>query len=399
VKEARLVLKAGREKAVRHRHPWIFSGAVERIIGDPSPGDTLDIVDSKGVWLARAGYSPHSQIIARIWTWEKDQTIDRRFFKNALLPAASLRRPLKSYTDGYRMVHAENDGLPGIVADRYGGFLVVQFLSAAAERWKHELAGLFSEIEGIKGVYERSDADVRGKEGLAAVSGPLCGENPPENIILREGKWEFLVDVRAGHKTGFYLDQRDSRKAICEYVSAFVRGGEILNVFSYTGSFAVSSYAGGAGHVVNVDSSVSALDMARENIEHNGHTVGEDSFISANAFEQLRIFRDKKRLFDGVILDPPKFAVMQKDIRKATRAYKDINWLAMRIIRQNGLLFTFSCSGLVSEDLFQKVVFSSAIDAGREAQIIGRLGQPMDHPVRITFPEGRYLKGLVLRVL
>ncbi|MFN2299064.1 MAG: class I SAM-dependent rRNA methyltransferase [Anaerolineales bacterium] len=296
-------------------------------------------------------------------------------------------------------MHAENDGLPGIVADRYGGFLVVQFLSAAAERWKNELAGLFAEIEGIQGIYERSDADIRRKEGLASVSGPLCGEKPPANITLREGEWEFLVDVRAGHKTGFYLDQRDSRKAICEYISSFIRGGEILNVFSYTGSFAVASYSGGAGHVVNVDSSQSALDMARENVERNGHAVGDNSFISANAFEKLRAFRDEKRLFDGVILDPPKFAVMQKDIRKATRAYKDINWLAMRIIRPNGLLFTFSCSGLVSEDLFQKVVFSAAIDAGREAQIIGRLGQPMDHPVRITFPEGRYLKGLVLRVL
>lgn len=399
MKEARLVLKTGREKAVRHRHPWIFSGSVERIIGDPSPGETVDIVDSKGVWLARAGYSPHSQITARIWNWEKNQTVDRRFFQNALLSAATLRRPLVSYTDGYRLVHAENDGLPGIVADRYGGFLVVQFLSAAAERWKNELTGLFSEIEGIQGVYERSDADVRGKEGLAAVSGPLCGETPPEKIILREGEWEFQVDVRAGHKTGFYLDQRDSRKAICEYVSSFVRGGEILNVFSYTGSFAVASYAGGAGHVVNVDSSSAALDMVRENVERNGHAGREDSLIQANAFEQLRSFRDEKRLFDGVILDPPKFAVMQKDIRKATSAYKDINWLAMRIIRPNGMLFTFSCSGLVSEDLFQKVVFSAAIDAGREAQIIGRLGQPMDHPVRITFPEGRYLKGLVLRVL
>jgi 23S rRNA (cytosine1962-C5)-methyltransferase len=261
------------------------------------------------------------------------------------------------------------------------------------------LVGLVAQFEGIQGIYERSDVEVRDKEQLPPVNGLLHGVEPPARIDLREGEWKFLVDVRGGHKTGFYLDQRDSRKDLRELVSGYVRGGEILNVFSYTGAFAVAAYSGGAGHVVNLDSSQPALEIAREQLSRLGMPVGEDSFLSGNAFEVLRKFRDEKRLFDAVILDPPKFATMQKDIRRASRAYKDINWLAMRILRPGGVLMTFSCSGHISEDLFQKIVFSAAIDAGRDAQIIKRCGQPLDHPVRLTFPEGQYLKGFICRVL
>ena len=396
---AQLVLKAGREKSVRLRHPWIFSGAIEKIVGNPPLGETLDIVDRKGAFLARAGYSPHSQITARIWTWDENQTVDREFFRKALTQAQTLRKPLEKYTDACRLVHAENDGLPGVIVDRYGDFAVVQFLSAAADRWKSEFAGLLEEIEGIRGVYERSDADVRGKEGLPPATGTIGGEDPPTRISIREGNWNFLVDVREGHKTGFYLDQRDSRKDLADLVSAYARGGEVLNVFSYTGAFAVAAYAGGAGSVLNIDSSQAVLDLAQEQLAGNGMPSGADSFLAGNAFEVLRTYRDEDRKFDVVILDPPKFATMQKDLRKASRAYKDINWLAMRILRPGGILFTFSCSGIVSEDLFQKIVFSAAIDAGRDAQIIQRLGQPADHPVRLTFPEGQYLKGLACRLV
>ena len=398
MRDIRLILKPGREKSVRQRHPWIFSGAVDRIIGDPEMGETLDVYDQRGSWLARAGYSPHSQITARVWTWDPSQAVDFEFFRLALQQAAPLRKPLEIYTDGYRLINAENDGLPGIVVDRYGEFLVVQFLTAAAERWKSDLARLLSQSEGIQGVYERSDADVRVKEHLSSSCGLLSGSEPPVRIIFREGKWNFLVDVREGHKTGFYLDQRDNRQILHDLVSAYARGGNVLNVFSYTGAFAVAAYSAGAGHVLNVDSSKTVLTVAQEQLSRNGFPAGQDSFMAGNAFEILRKFRDEQRQFDVVILDPPKFASMQKDIRKASRAYKDINWLAMRILRPGGFLLTFSCSGLISEDLFQKIVFSSALDAGRDAQIIKRCYQPSDHPVRLTFPEGQYLNGLVCRI-
>ncbi len=397
--ETRLFLKPGREKSVRQKHPWIFSGAVQKVTGDPGPGETVEVYDHQGKWLARAGYSPHSQITARVWTWDPGQAVDSDFFRKMILQAESLRKPLQDYTNGIRLVHAENDGLPGIIVDRYGAFLVVQFLSAAAERWKSVLTLLLGRLEGIEGVYERSDADVREKEDLATSIGLLSGNEPPEKIIIREGGWKFLVDVREGHKTGFYLDQRDNRRVLHEMVSSFTHGGTILNVFSYTGAFAVAAYSAGATNVLNVDSSQAVLGTIREQLVLNGLGDAPDSSQAGNAFEVLRSFRDEKRLFDVVILDPPKFATMQKDIYRASRAYKDINWLATRIIRPGGLLFTFSCSGLISEDLFQKIVFSAALDAGRDAQIIKRLGQPMDHPVRLTFPEGQYLKGLVCRIL
>jgi 23S rRNA (cytosine1962-C5)-methyltransferase len=397
--EARLFLKAGREKSVRQKHPWIFSGAVQKVTGDPEPGETVEVYDQQGHWLARAGYSPHSQITARIWTWDAGQAVDSDFFRKTLLQAELLRKPLQEYTDGYRLVHAENDGLPGVIVDRYGAFLVVQFLSAGAERWKSALTVLLSRMEGVQGVYERSDADVREKEHLLPSIGLLSGTEPPEKITIREGGWQFLVDVRTGHKTGFYLDQRDSRRVLHELVSSFTHNGTVLNVFSYTGAFAVAAYSAGAINVLNVDSSQAVLGAIREQLSLNGLSEAPEMVQAGNAFEVLRSFRDEKRQFDLVILDPPKFATMKKDLFKAARAYKDINWLATRIIRPGGLLLTFSCSGLISEDLFQKIVFSATLDAGRDAQIIRRLGQPMDHPVRLTFPEGQYLKGLICRIM
>jgi 23S rRNA (cytosine1962-C5)-methyltransferase len=397
--ETRLFLKPGREKSVRQKHPWIFSGAVQKVTGNPESGETVEVYDHQGKWLARAGYSPHSQITARIWTWDAGQAVDSDFFRKMILQAEALRKPLQEYTDGIRLVHAENDGLPGIIVDRYGAYLVVQFLSAAAERWKSVVTLLLGRMEGVQGVFERSDADVREKEDLPTSVGLLSGNEPPEKIIIREGGWKFLVDVREGHKTGFYLDQRDSRRTLHEMVSSYTHNGAVLNVFSYTGAFAVAAYSAGAINVLNVDSSLPVLGTIHDQLELNGLNDAPDAFQAGNAFEVLRSFRDEKRLFDVVILDPPKFATMQKDIYRASRAYKDINWLATRIIRPGGLLLTFSCSGLISEDLFQKIVFSATLDAGRDAQIIRRLGQPMDHPVRLTFPEGQYLKGLVCRIL
>jgi 23S rRNA (cytosine1962-C5)-methyltransferase len=394
-----LILKPGREKSVRQRHPWIFSGAIRRIVGSPGLGDTVDVLDNRGGWLARAGYSPHSQISARIWTWSEAQAVDENFFGQAIRQAVEYRSTLRAYTSGIRLLNAENDGLPGLILDSYDGQLVVQFLSAGAEHWKKEILNTLAQLPDVKGIFERSDVEVREKEGLPLLQGVVQGQDPPPRIVMVEGAWKFLVDVRQGHKTGFYLDQRENRTALARLISQSGRGKEILNMFSYTGAFAVVAYASGAGHVLNVDSSEGALSLIDEQYELNGISPAPDGSLGGNAFEVLRKFRDQGRSFDLIILDPPKLAQSQRDVDKAARAYKDINWLSMRLLRPNGHLVTFSCSGLVSEDLFQKILFSASLDAGRDVQIIQSLGQPMDHPVRLSFPEGKYLKGFICRVV
>lgn len=396
--EAKLILKNGREKSVLHGHPWIFSGAVDQIIGEPGMGDTIDIFDKQETWLARAGYSPHSQIRARIWTRQPDEKVNADFFQIVFDRALHLRKPLESYTDAYRVVNAENDGLPGVIIDRYGEFLVVQLLTASAEKWKPQILQAVTMIPGVRGVYERSDAEVRTREGLSPQCGSLFGEEPPKPLFIREGRWRFLVDVFHGHKTGFYLDQRDNREVVSRMVSFYAGGGEILNCFSYTGAFAVCAFSAGAKQVTNIDSSEALIRMVEEQLTLNDISTEGNFLRVGNVFEILREYRDANRKVDLVILDPPKLAHAQKDLRKAARAYKDINWLAMRVLRPGGILVTFSCSGLVSEDLFQKIVFSAALDAGRDAQILQICGQPSDHPIRLSFPEGKYLKGLVCRV-
>jgi 23S rRNA (cytosine1962-C5)-methyltransferase len=393
-----LILKPGREKSVRQRHPWIFSGSIREITGSPGLGDTVDVLDNRGEWLARAGYSPQSQITARIWTWSESQTVDESFFVQSIRQAVENRSTLRAYTNGIRLVNAENDGLPGLILDSYDGYLVVQFLSAGAEHWRKEILGALSQLPNTKGVFERSDVEVREKEGLPLTQGALQGQEPPPRIGITEGDWKFLVDVRKGHKTGFYLDQRENRTALADLISRSARGKEILNVFSYTGAFAVVAYASGAGHVLNVDSSEEALSFLDEHFSINGIPPVQNGSLAGNAFEVLRKFRDQGRSFDVIILDPPKLAQSQRDIDKSARAYKDINWLSMRLLRPNGYLITFSCSGLVNQDLFQKILFSASLDAGRDVQIIQSLGQPMDHPVRLSFPEGKYLKGFICRV-
>lgn len=394
-----LFLKPGREKSVRQRHPWIFSGALDRIEGNPKIGETVEILDNRGSWLARGGYNPFSQIAVRIWTWKHEESVDSELIKTRLDRSLLSRKPLEIKTDAYRVVNAENDGLPGLIIDRYGSFIVVQFLAAAAETWKSDIVQTIGSWPGVSGVYERSDSDVRSKEGLPIQEGLLTGQEPPELVTIRENPWSFLVDIRAGHKTGFYLDQRDSRAAVFDLVSRYTTGGEVLNCFSYTGAFSVAAYSAGASSVLNIDSSAATLRMVSKQLRINGIPMENDYHRIGNAFEILREFRDTGRMFDFVILDPPKLAHAQKDIRKAARAYKDINWLAARILKPRGILLTFSCSGLVSEDLFQKIVFSAMLDAGRDAQVIQKCGQPTDHPFLLTFPEGHYLSGLVCRLL
>ncbi|MBI3360181.1 MAG: class I SAM-dependent rRNA methyltransferase [Chloroflexi bacterium] len=392
-----------RERSVLRRHPWIFSGAIKAVHGDPAVGETVDVLDSAGAFLACGAYSPHSQIAVRIWTWDESQVIGPDFFRSRLARsfAARSQAPMSTCPSQHagacsavRLVNAESDGLPGLIVDRYGDFLVCQFLTAGAERWKHIIVeSLTAEYSfAVRGVYERSDIDVRAKEGLSAVTGVLCGEEPPALIEIDEYGARFLVDVKRWHKTGFYLDQRENRRIVGE----LARGRSVLNAFAYTGGFAVTALRGEAANVTNVESSSPALELARRNAALNGFDESLCVNVEADVFADLRKFRDAGRSFDLIVLDPPRFAQSARQVEKASRAYKDINLLAFKLLSPGGLLVTFSCSGAVSADLFQKIVFGAALDSGREAQIVGRLTQAPDHPVLLSFPEGEYLKGLVL---
>jgi len=392
----RVVLKRGREKPVLNRHPWIFSGAIQRIKGEVADGEVVAVADHQGHFLARGYLNRRSQITVRLLTWDESEVIEGDFWRRRLERALASRQALADdpSTNAYRLVNAESDLLPGLVLDRYGDYLAAQFLTLGIERWKAELVGLMADLLKPRGIYERSDVEVRKKEGLAQVSGLLYGGEPPDLVEVTENGHRFLVDIKTGHKTGFYLDQRENRQKLTRYCP----GKEVLNCFSYTGAFSVYAAAAGAGRIANVESSAEALGLARRNVALNGFADRGDEYVEGDVFQVLRGYRDQGRSFDLIILDPPKFAYSQHQVESACRGYKDINLLAMQIIAPGGILFTFSCSGLVSPDLFQKVLFGASVDANRDVQIIERLSQASDHPILLTFPESEYLKGLVCRV-
>jgi len=390
-----LILKPGREKSLLRRHPWVFSGAVARADGNPETGDTVAVRSGSGEFLGWAAYSPASQIRARMWNWDEMERIDGDFLRARLRRALDARARLISPEagDAMRLVHGESDGLPGVIADRYGEVVVLQLLSAGAERWRAELSDGVRELTGCACVYERSDADVRELEGLAAKSGVLHGALPAAGVQIREHGLIYGVDVAAGHKTGFYLDQRDNRKRIGE----LSQGREVLNCFCYTGGFTLNALAGGAQSVLSVDSSAGALAQARDNLARNNLDAARAEWQEADVFKQLRVLRDQGRSFDLIVLDPPKFAPTAAFAEKAARGYKDINLLALKLLRPGGLLASFSCSGGVSAELFQKILAGAALDAGAEASIVGHFAAAADHPVLLSFPEGDYLKGLLVR--
>lgn len=404
-----LVLKHGREKSLLRRHPWIFSGAVHRVEGEPGLGGTVDLQSSDGQFLARAAYSPQSQIRARVWSFE-DETIDAEFFRRRVRAAVQSRaslgftldsgerkqatdfppRPAQE-TDSWRLLNAESDGLPGVIVDRYGDTLVMQCLTAGAEFWRGTLAEILLEQTGAKTLFERSDADVRELEGLAPRTGWLRGEAADIVEIFEHGL-RFKVDLLRGHKTGFYLDQRANRQRL----RAVASGRQVLDCFCYSGGFALNALKGGAESVVAVDSSADALALAAENLRVNGLAGARVELKEADVFQQLRKFRDEGRSFDLIVMDPPRFAPTAAHAEKAARAYKDINLLAFKLLRRGGYLMTYSCSGGIDALLFQRIVASAALDAGVEAQIIEHLSQAADHPIALSFPEALYLKGLVL---
>jgi 23S rRNA (cytosine1962-C5)-methyltransferase len=386
-----IFLKPGREKSLLRRHPWIFSGAIQHVDDEPAPGGTVNLLSSTGDFLARAAYSPHSQIRARAWTFE-DEPINGDFFRKKIRAAIHSRGQLQitNYSDAVRLVYAESDGLPGLIVDRYADVLVLQSLTTGSEFWKAIIADILLEETGLSAIYERSDADVRELEGLQPVVGPLRG-TPPSQIIITEHATRYTVNLASGHKTGFYLDQRANRLRVREL--ALER--DVLDCFCYTGGFTVNALTGGAKSVLSVDSSADALALVRENVALNGQPASRHACLEGDVFQLLRKFRDEGRSFDLIVLDPPKFAPTSAQAEKAARGYKDINLLAFKLLRAGGILFTFSCSGGIEAALFQKIVASAALDAGVEATIIGHLSQAADHPVALNFPEGAYLKGLV----
>ncbi len=387
-----IILKAGREKSLLRRHPWIFSGAILHVDGDIAPGETVDVLSADRQFLARAAYSPFSQIRARVWTFE-EEPVDRDFLRRRVRTAIQSREvwSLRRDTDSYRLIYAESDNLPGLIVDRYGDVLVLQSLTAGSEFWKETIADLLLEETGLTTIYERSDADVRELEGLEPQVGVLRGVLPQLPITIHENNLIFNVNFAAGHKTGFYLDQRRNRLRVRQ----LARDKELLDCFCYTGGFSVNALSGGAKSVLSVDSSSDALALCRENVSLNQLPADRHAVLEGDVFHLLRKFRDEGRSFDMIILDPPKFAPTAAQAEKAARGYKDINLFAFKLLRPGGLLVTFSCSGGVDAGLFQKIVAGAALDAGVDAQIVEHLSQAVDHPVALNFPEGAYLKGLI----
>ncbi|PWB53097.1 MAG: 23S rRNA (cytosine(1962)-C(5))-methyltransferase RlmI [Anaerolineales bacterium] len=392
---AEIILKAGREKSLLRHHPWIFSGAISMVNGKPNPGESVKLLSAKGEFLAIAAYNPLSQIACRVWTWNMDEEITPDFFKQRLAQAIHLRE-LNSeliHSNAMRLVHGESDGIPGLVLDKYGETLVVQFLTAGAEFWRECIIKEIVHLTNCRVLYERSDVDVRQLEGLPLKTGLLYGMVKGEPVTIVENGLQFLVDVSKGHKTGFYLDQRENR-LLTRQIST---DRKILDCFSYTGGFTVNALAGNAKHVTTVDSSKEALEIAARNVELNSLDLRKVTFIEQDVFKYLRYLRDKGEVFDLIILDPPKFAPTASQAEKAARGYKDINLLALKMLVPGGYLLTFSCSGGVGEELFQKIIAGATLDAGINAVILKRLHQAVDHPVAINFPEGAYLKGFLIQ--
>jgi 23S rRNA (cytosine1962-C5)-methyltransferase len=394
---ATLILNPGKDKSLLRRHPWIFAGSVTELDGRARPGDTVEVHAANGRPLGRAAYSPSSQIRARVWSFDPDETIDHAFFKRRVAASVARRERLPELAgqSGLRLIHAESDGLPGVIADRYGDTVVVQLTSAGAEKWRSAIVDALQKVTGCARIYDRSNSDVRGLEGLDPVTGWLYGEAATEDLVISENGVRMAVDIVAGHKTGFYLDQRDNRRRLAE-LSA---GQRVLNCFCYTGGFSLQALAGGAHEVVSIDSSGPALATAQRNLALNPQlAASRATWREADVFAELRSLRAANEQFDVIVLDPPKFAPSANHAERAARAYKDINFNGIKLLAPGGLLMTYSCSGGIGIELFQRIVADAARDSGRTARIVQRLQGAADHPVDLAFPEGEYLKGLLAQM-
>ena len=374
------------------RHPWIFDGAIAKGTGDA--GETVRVESDAGQFLGWAAFSPSSKIRARVWSFDENQRIDASFFVARIASAVKARALFDIKSDGLRLIHGESDGLPGLVVDRYADTLVAQFSSCGTERWKSVIVEALLAETGLTRLYERSDASVRALEGLPEATGWLAGSGDTD-ITISEHDWKLSLDVAEGHKTGFYLDQRDSRQKFASYTRR-LKSQRVLNCYAYTGGFTVAALAGGAQHVTSIDSSGPAIERAKANVALNGFDASRTTMLDADVNASLRQFRAEGKTFDAIVLDPPKFAPTVAHAERAARAYKDINRLALHILEPGGVLFTYSCSGGINADLFHKIVASAGIDAQVDAYISERMGGAPDHPMTVTFPEGEYLKGLIL---
>ncbi|KVA76390.1 class I SAM-dependent rRNA methyltransferase [Burkholderia ubonensis] len=399
-----VTLKPSKDKSLLRRHPWIYANAIDRVDGKPAPGATVIVRAHDGRFLARGAYSPHSQIRVRVWSFDENEPIDHAFFKRRVQRAVAHRNTMVSGTGAVRLVFGEADGLPGLIVDHYvedsgaaspRGQLVCQFMAAGVEAWKDAIVAALVGATGCPNVYERSDVSIREKEGLEQTTGVLAGDPPPATLITNENGVRYHVDVPNGHKTGFYVDQRDNRALVTQYAN----GRDVLNCFCYTGGFSLAALKGGAARVVSIDSSGDALALAQQNVVANGFDPARASWLDADAFKTLRRLVDEGERFDLIVLDPPKFAPTRDSVDRAARAYKDINLSGFKLLRPGGLLFTYSCSGAIDMDLFQKIVAGAAADAKVDARILKRLGAGIDHPLLSAFPEGEYLKGLLLQIV
>ncbi|WP_129626209.1 class I SAM-dependent rRNA methyltransferase [Candidatus Oscillochloris fontis] len=394
---ATITLRPGKERPVIQHHPWIFSGAIAAVRGDPLDGEPVDVLAASGDWLARGLWSGRSQIRVRLCTWDPNRDLDAEWLHDRVARALAGRRHLLNDPEcACRLVFSEADGLPGLIVDRYGHYLSVQILTQGMELRREALVRSLVELLNPLGIFERSDVEMREKEGLPPAEGVLWGQAPPNQLVLRPigvDPPRFLVDLQTGQKTGSYLDQALNRA----HVAAYCAGAEVLDCFTYSGGFSLYAARAGANHLTLIDTSPAALDLARQHLVLNELETPAE-FVEGDVFKVLRTYREQQRRFDVIILDPPKFAHSQAHIDRAARGYKDINLLAMQLLRPGGILATFSCSGLVSTDLFQKIVFGASVDARRDAQIIERLAQSPDHPILLTFPESEYLKGFVCRI-
>jgi len=395
-KTIEIKLQRGREHSLNTRHPWIFSGAIASVKGEPELGSTVEIVDADGKWQARGAFSPGSQLRCRVWTWDRNEIIDAEFFRRKVQSAFDYRQRLHldKYTDSFRLIHGEADGLPGCVADYYNGYVSCEFLSGGVERWRQEIVEAIQSLPGVRSVYERSDAEARVREGLEERCGLLAGEMPPEKLVIHENGLALNVNVIDGHKTGYYLDQRANRRALGEMAA----DANVLDCCCYSGGFGLQALKNGAEHVTFLDASQESLDMVQNHLNMNSLPADKAESLKADLFLQLRKFRDQSRHFQIIVLDPPKFADTHSRLAGACRGYKDINLLALKLLEPGGRLLTFSCSAAMTPELFAKVVGGAAKDSGRNVRVCGEFNQDGDHPCSLAFPEGHYLKGLSIIV-
>ena len=387
-----ITLRPGKERSLQRRHPWVFESSIAS--GKADPGETVRVQTSDGTFAGWASYSPSSAIRLRVWSFDEAERIDRAFFERRIARAVTLRARMPIASDGVRLIHGEADGLPGLVVDRYADVLCAQFLSIGVERWKATIADGLLSATRLQRLYERSDTSNRALEGLKPAAGWLRGDGSTE-LTLREHDWQLTLDVAEGHKTGFYLDQRDSRKRFADTVRQF-GCRRVLNCYCYTGGFSIAALSGGAEHVLSIDSSAPALARATAHVTLNGFDAARHEVRDADVNRSLRAMLERGERFDAIVLDPPKFAPTAAHAERAARAYKDINRLAFLLLAPGGVLFTFSCSGGISADLFHKIVAGAGLDAGIDGIVYARTGAAPDHPMTVTFPEGEYLKGLMI---